>query len=88
MRPIESPNGATSRRSSAANRHGQEGIIPSSDALVHEKSVTEGDMTNQESFVFFPDFGPQDSSKQEQIPLPPSPAVTVRAQEVVVVMRW
>ena len=45
-------------------------------------------MTNQESFVFFPDFGPQDSSKQEQIPLPPSPAVTVRAQEVVVVMRW
>jgi hypothetical protein len=42
---FESPSGAQPRRSSAANGHGngQEGITPPPEALVHEKSMAEGD---------------------------------------------
>ncbi len=74
---FETPNGATSRRSSAANGHGQEGITLPPDAVVHEKSVAEGDKNAPlKNLPYpFPGFGPRDSSEQEQIPLPPSPAV-------------
>src|SRR5258707_8708849 len=76
---FESPNGGTSRRSSAANGHGngQEVIIPPPEALVHEKSMAEGDKSAPfKNLPYpFPGFGPQDGSEQEQIPFPPSPAV-------------
>src|SRR6266478_2038102 len=76
---FESPNGATSRKSSAANGngHGQEGLTPPPDAVVHEKSVAEGDKNAplKDLPYPFPGFGPRDSSEQEQIPFPPSPAV-------------
>jgi hypothetical protein len=69
---FESPNGAQSRRSSPAN--GQEGITPPPEALVHEKSMAEGDKnTSLKTLPYpFPGFGPRDSSEQEQIPFPPS----------------
>src|SRR6266478_1708218 len=80
---FETPNGATSRRSSAANGHGQEGITLPPDAVVHEKSVAEGDknapLKNLPSP--FPGFGPRDSSEQEQVPFPPSPAVPEESAE-------
>jgi hypothetical protein len=76
---FESPNGATSRRSSAANGHGngQEVITPPPEALVHEKSMAEGDkIAPLKNLPYpFPGFGPRDGSEQEQIPFPPSPAV-------------
>jgi hypothetical protein len=72
---FESLNGAHSCRSCAAN--GQEGITPPPEALVHEKSMADGD--NNASLKTlpypFPGFGPRDSSEREQIPFPPSPAV-------------
>jgi hypothetical protein len=76
---FESPSGAQSRRSSAANGHGngQEGITPPPDALLHEKSMAEGDKNAPlKNLPYpFPGFGPRDSNEQEQIPFPPSPAV-------------
>jgi len=76
---FENPNGAKSRRSSVANERGdgQEGINQPSDALVHEKSMAEGDKeVPHEDLPFpFPGFGLRGSSEQEQIPFPPSPAV-------------
>jgi hypothetical protein len=76
---FESPNGSQSRRSSAANGHGngQEGITPPPEALVHEKSMAEGEKKAplKDLPYPFPGFGLRDSSKQEQIPFPPSPAV-------------
>ncbi|KAN0115698.1 hypothetical protein V8E52_006644, partial [Russula decolorans] len=76
---FESPNGAQSHRSSAANGHGngQEGITPPPEALVHEKSMAEGEKNAplKDLPYPFPGFGPRDSSEQEQIPFPPSPAV-------------
>jgi hypothetical protein len=76
---FESPSGAQSRRSSAANGHGngQEGITPPPEALIHEKSVAEGERNAPvKNLPYpFPGFGPRDSSEQEQIPFPPSPAV-------------
>ncbi|KAN0115701.1 hypothetical protein V8E52_006647 [Russula decolorans] len=67
---FESPNGAQSRRSSAANGHrnGQEGITPPPEALVHEKSMAEGEKNAPLKDLPYP-------SEQEQIPFPPSPAV-------------
>ncbi|KAN0115718.1 hypothetical protein V8E52_006664 [Russula decolorans] len=60
---FESPNGSQSCRSSAANGHGngQEGISPPPEALDLQYP--------------FPGFGLRDSSEQEQIPFPPSPAI-------------
>ena len=76
---FESPSGAQSRRSSAANGHGngQEGITPPPEALLHEKSMAEGDKNAPlKNLPYpFPGFGPRESSEQEQIPFPPSPAV-------------
>jgi len=72
---FESPSGAQSRRSSAAN--GQEGITPPPEALLHEKSMAEGGKNSPlKNLPYpFPGFGPRDSNEQEQIPFPPSPAV-------------
>ncbi|KAF8497822.1 hypothetical protein F5888DRAFT_1613094, partial [Russula emetica] len=72
---FENPSGAQSRKSSAAN--GQEGRTPPPEALVHEKSMAEGDKNEplKDLPYPFPGFGPRDSSEQEQIPFPPSPAV-------------
>ena len=72
---FESPNGAQSRRSSAAN--GQEGSTPPPETLLHEKSMVEGDKNSPiKNLPYpFPGFGPRDSNEQEQIPFPPSPAV-------------
>ena len=42
---FESPNGAQSRRISTAN--GRKCITPASEALVHEKSMAEGDRTHR-----------------------------------------
>ena len=71
---FESPSGAQSRRSSAANGHGngQEGITTPPKALLHEKSMTEGDKNAPlRNFPYpFPGFGPRDSNEQEQIPFP------------------
>ena len=78
---FERPDGAESRRSSAANGHGngQEGITPPPDALVHEKSMAEGDNNAPlKNLPYpFPGFGPRprDSNEQEQVPFSPSPAV-------------
>ena len=78
---FERAGGAESRRSSAANGHGngQEGIIPPPDALVHEKTMTEGDNNAPLKNLPYPlpGFGPhvQDSNEREQVPFPPSPAV-------------
>jgi hypothetical protein len=76
---FESPNGAQSCRSSAANGHGngEEGITPPPEALVHEKSMAEGEKNAplKDLPYPFPGFGPRDSIEQEQIPFPPSPAV-------------
>jgi hypothetical protein len=76
---FESPSGAQSRRSSAGNGHGngQEGITPPPEALLHEKSMAEGEKNAPlKNLPYpFPGFGPRDSSEQEQIPFPPSPAV-------------
>jgi hypothetical protein len=72
---FESLSGGQSRRSSAAN--GQEGITPPPEALIHEMSMAEGDKNAPVKNIPypFPGFGPRDSSEQEQIPFPPSPAV-------------
>jgi hypothetical protein len=76
---FESPNGAQSCRSSAANGHGngEEGITPPPEALVHEKSMAEGEKNAplKDLPYPFPGFGPRDSIEQEQIPFPPSPAI-------------
>ena len=48
-------------------------MTPPSDALVHEKSMAEGD--KNAPLKDLPGFGPRDSSEQEQISFPPSPAV-------------
>jgi len=74
-RRTESPNGAQSRRSCAAN--GQEGITPLPDSLIHEKSMAEGKKNAPLKNLPYPftGFGPQDSSEQERIPFPPSPVV-------------
>jgi hypothetical protein len=72
---FESPSGAQSRKSSAAN--GQEGITPPPEGLVHEKSIAEGEKNAPLKNLPYPflGFGPRDSSEQEQIPFPSSPAV-------------
>ena len=72
---FESPNAAQSRRSSAAI--GQEGITPPPDALIHEKSMVEGEKSAPLKSLPYPftSFGPRDSGEQQQIPFPPSPAV-------------
>ena len=68
---FERPDGAESRRSSAANGHGngQEGITPPPDALVHEKSMAKGDNNAPlKNLPYpFPSFGPRprDSNEQE-----------------------
>src|SRR5258708_7030624 len=76
---FESPNGATSRRSSAANGHGngQEVIIPPPEALVHEKSMAEGCKSAPlKNLPYpFPAFGPQYANHHEHIPFPPPPPV-------------
>ena len=73
---FESPSGAPSRRSSAANGqgHGQEVIVPPPEALVHESAMVEGAPLKNLPYPF-PGFGPRDSGEQEQVPFPPSPAV-------------
>ena len=75
---FESPTGAPSGKSSAANGHGrgQEVITPPPEALVHEKAMVEGDQSAplKDLPYPFPGFGPRDSGEQEQIPFPPSPA--------------
>jgi hypothetical protein len=73
---FESPNGAQPRRRSAA--FGQEGITPPPDALIHEKSMAEGEKNAPLTNLPYPStgFGPRDSGEQEQIPFQPSPAVT------------
>ena len=72
---FESPSGAQSRRSSAAN--GKEGITPPPEAVLHEKSMAEGEKNAPLKNLPYPftGFGPRDSNEQEQIPFPPSPAV-------------
>jgi hypothetical protein len=72
---FESPNVDQSRRSSAAN--GQECVTPPPGALIHDKSMVEGEKNAPlKNLPYpFPGFGPRDSSEQEQIPFPPSPAV-------------
>ncbi|KAF8497819.1 hypothetical protein F5888DRAFT_1906594 [Russula emetica] len=57
---FESPSGPPSRRSSVANGHGNEG----------DKNAPLENLPYP-----FLGFGPRDSSEQEQIPFPPSPAV-------------
>jgi hypothetical protein len=72
---FESQNGAQSRRIGTAN--GQKCITPPPEALVHEKSMAEGDKNaSVKDLPYpFPAFGPRDSNEQQQIPFPPSPAV-------------
>ena len=76
---FENPNEPQSRKSSAANGHGngQEAITPPPEAHVHEKSMVEGDKNAPLKNLPYPftGFGPRDSNEQEQVPFPPSPAV-------------
>ena len=71
---FESRSGAQSHKSSAANGHGngQEGITPTPEALLHEKSMTEGEKNAPLRNILypFPGFGSRDSSEQEQISFP------------------
>jgi hypothetical protein len=72
---FDSPNGAPSCRSSAANGHGHghEVIAPLLDALVHENSMTEGDKNEPiESPLPYPflGFGLQDSDDHSRGRLP------------------
>jgi hypothetical protein len=71
---IESPSGAQSRRSSAANGHrnGQEGMTPPPEALVHEKSMAEGDKNAPlKNLPYpFPGFGPRDKQPARADPVP------------------
>jgi hypothetical protein len=64
---FESPNGAQSRRISTAN--GQKCITPPPEALVHEKSMAEGDKNaSVKDLPYpFPAFDPRDSNEQKQI---------------------
>jgi hypothetical protein len=76
---FESPSGVPSRRNSEpnGNGHGQEVIAPPPEALVRERTTLEGDKNAPLKDLPYPfhGFGPRDSSEQEQIPFPPSPAV-------------
>ena len=72
---FESWSGAQSRKSSAANGHGngQEGITPPPEVHLHEKSMTEGEKNNAplRNLPYpFPGFGSRDSNEQEQVPFP------------------
>ncbi|KAI9453375.1 hypothetical protein F5148DRAFT_1277448 [Russula earlei] len=76
---FEGPQDTPSRKSSAANGHGNghEVVAPPPEALVHETTKTEGDKSAPlKTLPYpFPGFGPRESSEQEQIPFPPSPPV-------------
>jgi hypothetical protein len=70
---------APSRGSSAANAHdnGHDVVAPPPEAVVRETTIVEGGKNAplKDLPYPFPGFGPRDSSEQEQIPFPPSPAV-------------
>ncbi len=76
---FESPKDAPSRRSSPANGHGngQQVVAPPPEALMRETTLAEGGKNAPlKNLPYpFPGFGPRESSEQEQIPFPPSPAV-------------
>ena len=69
---FESPNDAPN-----GNGHDQEVIAPPPEALVRERTTPEDDKNAPLKNLPYPfhGFGPRDSSEQEQIPFPPSPAV-------------